>query len=195
MSDNDSAEIRAEMAGRLRAKGYEYRETPFTLTSGALSHDYIDGKYCVANGADLAYVSSLAGRLLGETPDAVGGLTMGADALAHGIAIHFGCDWFSVRKAQKDHGRQARVEGTRLVGAPRVLLVDDVVSTGASTLTALDAVLEACPEAQIVGAIALCDRGDGAPRRMAERGVRWLPLCTYKELGIDPIVEPIESRS
>src|SRR6201988_5305441 len=72
--------------------------------------------------------------------DAVGGLTMGADPLAHGIAMVTGKAWFSVRKEQKQRGREQWIEGTRIEAGTRVLLVDDVISPGGSTEKAYDRV-------------------------------------------------------
>src|ERR1700754_4407326 len=88
----------------IRTRGYEHREEPFRLASGQLSHDYIDGKYAIDTG-DRAMPASRAGADLaarsGTEFDPVGGLTMRADPLAHGIAIVTGAAWFSVRKEQK----------------------------------------------------------------------------------------------
>src|SRR4029077_5342224 len=70
--------------------------------------------------------------------DAVGGPTMGADALAHGVALLSGAAWFSVRKEPKGHGRGAWVEGARLASGDRVVVVEDVVSTGRSLLESVE---------------------------------------------------------
>src|SRR5690606_28492439 len=111
-----------------------------------LSHDYIDGKYAVDTGTRLELVSRAVVELAAAHDiefDAVGGLTMGADPLAHGIAIVTGKASFSVRKEQKSRGREQWIEGTRLAPGTRVLLVDDVISTGGSTLQAYERVTEA----------------------------------------------------
>jgi orotate phosphoribosyltransferase len=70
------------------------------------------------------------------------------------------------------------------------LLVDDVITTGGSTLTALDRINEQVPGVEIVAAVTLADRGDTASKAFADRGIRFVPLCTYRELGIDPVVPP-----
>ena len=172
----------------IRTRGYEHRAEPFRLASGQLSHDYIDGKYAVDNGERLTVVSRAVADLAamnGIEFDAVGGLTMGADPLAHGVAMVTGAAWFSVRKEQKQRGREQWIEGTRVEPGMRVLLVDDVISTGGSTALALDRVTAA--GAVATGVIPMVDRGDVAAGLFAERNVPFVALVTYRDLGIEPI--------
>lgn len=172
----------------IRTRGYERRTEPFTLASGQLSHDYIDGKYAVDTGERLTLVSRAVADLAqrsGMEFDAVGGLTMGADPLAHGVAMVTGKAWFSVRKEQKQRGREQWVEGTRLAPGTRVLLVDDVISTGGSTEIAFERVTAL--GAVVTGVIPMVDRGDVATGRFAARGVPFAALVTYRDLGIDPV--------
>jgi len=172
----------------IRTRGHERREEPFKLASGQLSHDYIDGKFAVDNGERLSIVSHAVADLAashGIEFDAVGGLTMGADPLAHGVAMVTGKAWFSVRKEQKTRGREQWVEGTRLQPGTRVLLVDEVISTGGSTEIALERVVAA--GAVVVGVIPMVDRGDVAAKRFAKRDVPFAALVTYRDLGIEPV--------
>lgn len=172
----------------VRTRGYERREEPFRLASGQLSHDYIDGKYAVDTGERLAIVSRAVADLAalnGIGFDAVGGLTMGADPLAHGVAMVTGKAWFSVRKEQKSRGREQWIEGTRLQPGTRVLLVDDVISTGGSTEIALERINAV--GAVATGVIPMVDRGDVATGRFAARGVPFAALVTYRDLGIEPV--------
>jgi orotate phosphoribosyltransferase len=172
----------------IRTRGYERREEPFKLASGQLSHDYIDGKFAVDNGERLSIVSHAVADLAalnGIEFDAVGGLTMGADPLAHGVAMVTGKAWFSVRKEQKTRGREQWVEGTRLQPGTRVLLVDDVISTGGSTELALERI---APLGVVVtGVIPMVDRGDVAAKRFAARNVPFVALVSYRDLGIEPV--------
>ena len=172
----------------IRTRGYEHRAEPFRLASGQLSHDYIDGKYAIDTGERLTIVSRAVADLAVRTGiefDAVGGLTMGADPLAHGIAMVTGAAWFSVRKEQKQRGREQWIEGTRLQQGTRVLLVDDVISTGGSTALAFDRVVQV--GAVVTGVIPMVDRGDVATELFAQRGVPFAALVTYRDLGIEPI--------
>ena len=179
--------VRQELARLVSTHGYEWREEPFRLTSGGVSHDYVDGKHAVARGDDLKLVSQAVIEVVAEPFDSVGGPTMGADAMAHGVALLSGAGWFSVRKEPKGHGRHSWVEGTRLSEGDRVVFVEDVVSTGASLLRAVDRVLEL--GAVAVAAVTLLDRSQAAGRRFAARGIRYLPLLTSVDIGIDPLPE------
>ena len=172
----------------IRTRGHERRDEPFRLASGQLSHDYIDGKYAIDTGERLMTVSRAVADLAARTGiefDAVGGLTMGADPLAHGIAVVTGSAWFSVRKEQKQRGREQWIEGTRIEPGTRVLLVDDVISTGGSTEIAYDRVTAA--GAVVTGVIPMVDRGDVAAARFAKRNVPFAALVTYTDLGIEPV--------
>jgi orotate phosphoribosyltransferase len=172
----------------IRTRGYEHRAEPFRLASGQLSHDYIDGKHAIDNGERLTIVSRAIvdlAALRGIDYDAIGGLTMGADSISIGVAMVTGKRWFSVRKEQKSRGREQWIEGTRLEPGTRVLLVDDVISTGGSTEIALERVVAA--GAVVAGVIPMVDRGDVAAKRFAKRGVPFAALVTYRDLGIEPV--------
>ena len=174
----------------IRTRGYEHREEPFRLASGQMSHDYIDGKFAIDTGERLTVVSRAIADLAainGIEFDAVGGLTMGADSIAIGVAMVTGKAWFSVRKEQKQRGREQWIEGTRLEPGTRVMLVDDVISTGGSTEIAFDRVTAV--GAVVVGVIPMVDRGDGAAKRFAARNVPFAALVTYKDLGIEPVLD------
>jgi len=183
MALNDAS--REALAQLVRSHGYEYRDPPFQLTSGGWSHDYVDGKHAIATGAGLRQASQAVIDLMGESFDAVGGPTMGADALAHGVALLSGSAWFSVRKEAKGHGRGAWVEGARLEDGDRVIVVEDVVSTGASLLRAVERIQELGVE--VVAATALVDRSPSVAARVEAAGIRWAPLLTWADLDIEPL--------
>jgi orotate phosphoribosyltransferase len=158
------------------------------LASGQLSHDYVDGKNAIDTGGRLTVVCRAIADLAamnGIEFDAVGGLTMGADSIAIGVAMVTGKAWFSVRKEQKQRGREQWIEGTRLAPGTRVMLVDDVISTGGSTEIAFDRVTAV--GAVVTGVIPMVDRGDGAAKRFAQRNVPFAALVTYRDLGIEPV--------
>lgn len=180
--------LRDEVIAIVKTYGLEHREEPFRLASGELSHDYMDGKKALAEGARLSIACRAILQLAedaGVEFDAVGGLTLGADAYATGIAVLASKQWFVVRKQAKDHGKGKRIEGAQLTPDTKVLLVDDVVSTGGSILEALDAVR--ATGAEVVLAVTLVDRGDEAAGKFAELGVPYRPLITYRDLGIQPV--------
>ncbi len=173
----------------VRDLGYHRREEPFRLASGQLSHDYVDVKLAIDTGARLRTVCSAMltlARAVGMDPTHVGGLTMGADPLAHGIVlVDERLGWFSVRKEPKQRGLSRWIEGSRVGPGDRVLLVDDVVTTGGSIQQAYDHVVEA--GASVVGAMPVLDRGDLAGLFFTERGVPFQALLTYQDLGIEPV--------
>jgi orotate phosphoribosyltransferase len=180
-----TAEAHRQLADLVRRTGYQRREEPFQLSSGGWSHDYVDGKFAIATGPALRQAGQAVIDAIGEPFDAVGGPTMGADALAHGVALLSGCAWFSVRKEPKGHGRGAWLEGARLGAGQRVVMVEDVVSTGASLLRAAEKVTDF--GAEVVAATALVDRSPGVAERFQEAGIRWLPLLNWVDLGIEPL--------
>jgi orotate phosphoribosyltransferase len=180
-------ELRQQTLEVVKTHGLRREDVAFELSSGETSFDYIDGKLAVATGARLELVSRAILALVeqqGMTFETVGGLTMGSDALAHGVSIAGGKDWFTVRKERKEHGRRAMVEGAKVLGR-RALLLDDVVTTGASIARALDAVEEA--GGTVVFATALVDRSGKTETLLGDRGVPFVPLLTWIDLGIDPV--------
>ncbi|MGH3118996.1 MAG: orotate phosphoribosyltransferase [Gaiellales bacterium] len=169
-------------------EAYERRDEAFQLTSGEWSHDYIDGKRAISSGPNLRLVAEAVietSRAHGVEFDAVGGLTMGADPLAHAVSLIAGVRWFAVRKDAKKHGKQNQIEGAELTEGDRILLVDDVITTGGSVLKALDAIEPL--GVKVVLAVSIVDRGKSARDRLEERGVEYAPLLTYEDLGIDPV--------
>jgi orotate phosphoribosyltransferase len=146
----------------------------FVLSSGQRASWYIDLRRVLLSGAS----APLAGRvMLAATADldydAVGGLTLGADpvaaAMMHASVVKGKIlDAFVVRKSGKEHGLQRRIEGPEVAGR-RVLAVEDTSTTGASVLTAVDALREA--GAVVAGVAVLVDRG--ARDRVTARGLEF----------------------
>lgn len=176
-------DLRGQVCKLVMEKGLRERPEPFELSSGQMSRYYIDGKHAVSRGPDLGLVSRAILRLAesrGATFDTVGGLTLGADALAHGVALVGGKDWFTVRKRRKEHGQRTLVEGASIEGA-RVLLVDDIVTTGLSIESALAEIQQA---EQVVLAVALVDRSGETEGRLKTHGVPFEALLNWEDLGI-----------
>ena len=158
-----------------------------TLTSGKTAQYYVDAKRAILRPAGFGAIGELIARYAREwEATAVGGLTMGADAPAC-AALAGGADVkaFFVRKETKAHGLQRRIEGPDLEPGERCLIVEDVVTTGGSTLEAIAAVREAGLE--IVGVISVLDRLAGGAERIAEAsgGAPYLALATIDDVHPD----------
>ncbi|HSD80983.1 MAG TPA: orotate phosphoribosyltransferase [Solirubrobacteraceae bacterium] len=137
-----------------------------TLSSGASATYYVDAKRATLMPAGFGALAELvAGRARDWGATAVGGLTMGADPVAC-AALAGGADVkaFFVRKETKAHGLQRRIEGPLLDAGDRCLVVEDVVTSGGSTLQAIEALREAGHE--IVGVLAVVDRLAGGAERI-----------------------------
>lgn len=151
-----------------------------------MSSEFIDGKRALADGVDLERACrAMLDRVEGIDFDAVGGLTLGADQFAHVIAVLARRQWFVVRKETKGRGTNRRVEGALVEEGVRVLLVDDVVTTGASIREAFEVIREV--GATVVGAVTLVDRGETAKRMFQDENIPYFAVATYKDLGIEPV--------
>jgi orotate phosphoribosyltransferase len=156
------------------------------LSSGRTAQYYVDAKRAILRPAGFGALAELVAersRAWGAT--AVGGLTMGADAPAC-AALAGGADVkaFFVRKELKQHGLQRRIEGPLLDPADRCLIVEDVVTTGGSTLQAIEAVREAGHE--IVGVVAILDRLAGGAEKIREAAAApYEPLATIDDVYPD----------
>jgi orotate phosphoribosyltransferase len=157
-----------------------------TLTSGRTAQYYVDAKRAILLPAGFRALGELVADLASRwSATAVGGLTMGADPVAC-AALAGGADVkaFFVRKDTKAHGLQRRIEGPPLESGERVLVVEDVVTTGGSTLQAIEAIREAGHE--IVGVTAVLDRlAGGAAAIRDAAGAPYEPLTTIDDVYPD----------
>jgi orotate phosphoribosyltransferase len=158
-----------------------------TLTSGRTAQYYVDAKRAILRPAGFAALAALVAQHARDTgATAVGGLTMGADAPAC-AALAGGADVkaFFVRKETKQHGLQRRVEGPPLGPQDRCLIVEDVVTTGGSTVQAIEAVREAGHE--ICGVLAILDRlaGGAAAIEAVTGGAPYTALATIDDVYPD----------
>jgi orotate phosphoribosyltransferase len=147
-----------------------FRLGEFQLSSGGTSDYYIDCRTTTldARGAQLVgqvFLDEI--REQGWEPSAIGGLTMGADPIVVAAAVTSGTlNGFLVRKAEKQHGTGQRIEGFREKGA-RVVIVDDVCTTGSSTIQAIEAARSYGFE--VIGAMCLVERQDAHGRPNVEK--------------------------
>ncbi|HEX5224608.1 MAG TPA: orotate phosphoribosyltransferase [Solirubrobacteraceae bacterium] len=177
-------EARATLLAELREHALIVGEV--TLTSGRVAQYYVDAKRAILRPSGFAALSVLvADRVSAWGASAVGGTTMGADPIAC-AALAGGAEAkaFFVRKDAKAHGLQRRVEGPLLEPADRCVVVEDVVTTGGSTLIAIDALHDAGHE--ICGVVSVLDRlagGSEAIERAA--GAPYVALTTIDEVYPD----------
>ncbi len=157
-----------------------------TLSSGREADYYVDAKRATLRPAGFAAMGELVAEAVAEyRATAVGGLTMGADPVAC-AALAAGADVkaFFVRKERKEHGLQRWVEGPPLDPGERCLIVEDVVTTGGSTLQAIERVREEGFE--IVGVVSVLDRLAGGGEAIAEAaGAPYRPLATIDDVYPD----------
>lgn len=153
------------------------------LSSGREADYYIDLRRITLH----RQAAPLVGRVMREITadwqyDAAGGLTLGADPIGAAILHASGSavDSFVVRKEEKKHGMQQRVEGPSVQGR-RVLVVEDVSTTGSSALTAVEALNEA--GAEIVGVAMILDRGGRAA--IEDAGYKFRSIFTLQDLGLE----------
>ena len=174
---------RAELLVAIKAKAVVHGD--FVLSSGQHASWYVDLRRILLDGR----IAPLAGRVMLDLTadlgyDAAGGLTLGADPVATAI-MHASAargapvDAFVVRKKDKEHGTQRRIEGPDVFGR-RVLAVEDTSTTGASVLTAVDALLEA--GAEIAGVAVLVDRG--ARAAVTARGLEYRSAYDLPDLAL-----------
>jgi orotate phosphoribosyltransferase len=165
-----------------------FRVGDFVLASGAQSRYYVDCRTTTTHAEGQAVIGRLglaALREAGLRPDAVGGLTMGADPVAYAIAH---ASWlagdpvnaFTVRKEPKAHGTGKRVEGCFSAGQ-QVVIVEDVITTGGSALKAIEAVQ--AEGGTVVAVLALVDREEGGREKIESAGYPVHALVRVAELN------------
>jgi len=190
------SQARQKLLSTLAHKSFRLGE--FKLSSGGTSDYYID---CRTTTLD-AQGSRLTGEVFleeikqrGWKARAIGGLTMGADPIVVAVAVVSGeLDGFLVRKAEKQHGTGQRIEGFREKGA-RVVIVDDVCTTGASTVQAIEAAREFGFE--VVGVMCLVEREEANGRPNVEKaagGAPFISIFTSNDMRKQHILQNDETE-
>jgi orotate phosphoribosyltransferase len=163
------------------------RRGEFVLASGSRASYYIDAKQVTLSAEGAALAAELILDTISEdAADAIGGPTIGADPIVGAVAatsfrVGRPISAFLVRKGLKDHGTQRLVEGPLRPGS-RVVIVEDVVTTGSSMLGCIDKLQDlGC---RVVRAVVLVDRLAGASETFARREIPLTPLCTVDELDV-----------
>ena len=178
---------RARLLELFRERALKFGD--FTLASGKKASYYLDGKQITLHSEGLRLVSEGLLELLADVEfDAFGGMSIGADPIVGGVLTVAGSrgrsmQGFLVRKEAKGHGTGRYVEGPVQPGA-KVVIVDDVVTTGGSALQAADRIIEyGC---EVVMAVAIIDRMEGGAKNFAARNLPLRSLLTIQDFGIAP---------
>lgn len=159
----------------------------FILSSGQKSTYYIDGKLLSLMPEGLNLLSRvILEKIKNDNVDAIGGLTLGADPIIGGVVtlsheIGRPLCGLIVRKGKSGHGREKRIEGPLKPGM-KVVVIEDVVTTGSSSFKAIEALEEA--GCKIVKVIAIVDRLAGGGEAFAAKNYRFEPIFTLKDLTI-----------
>ncbi len=180
---------RARLVALLRERSFERKKV--VLASGKESDFFIDCKQTILTAEGHALVGELMFDALGELPpcQAVAGVELGGCPLASAVSlISFQrgrpLPAFYVRKEQKDHGSKRLVEGDRAIvlGMP-VVVLEDVITTGGSTLKAVDKLAQA--GVKVVGVVALVDRLEGGREAIEQAGLPLVSISTRRDFIAD----------
>ena len=166
---------------------YSLKTGDFTLKSGRKSTWFLDTKQTMCRPDGMIAVANAAFEIIPADATAIGGLTMGADPVAYGIAAVGATQGrnlrsFSVRKEAKDHGITGRIAGALQPG-DRVVITEDTVTRGTSLFEAVDAVWEFGAVPVLITVIV--DRGGTCAAMAAESGIKYKPLLTAPDLGFE----------
>jgi len=158
----------------------------FILKSGERSSWFVDAKQTACRPDGILLVADAALEVIPDDATAIGGLTVGADPVAYGIAAVGATRGralrsFTVRKEAKDHGIAGRVAGALETG-DRVVITEDTVTRGTSLFEAVDVVRAFGAEPVLITVIV--DRGGSCAAMAAEAGIRYEPLLTAADLGL-----------
>jgi orotate phosphoribosyltransferase len=170
---------------KLLTRDAYFRER-ITLSSGKESDYYIDARQ-VTLSAEGAYLCAelILDLVKADTFSAIGGPTLGADPMLGAIGVlslqeKNPVNTFIIRKAPKAHGRQQQIEGPLIKEGSKVILIDDVATTGKAFLESLDVLGKMNIRAQ--KAICIVDRGEGAKEALAQKGCELVPIFDISEI-------------
>jgi orotate phosphoribosyltransferase len=157
-----------------------FKKGKFILSSGKVSNYYLDGRIITLSPEGAYLVASIILELIkGEKIDAIGGPTLGADPIVGAIAClsqieHRPLKTFIVRKIAKEHGSKRQIEGPAIKNGAKVILVDDVATTGKSLIEAKQALEK--KGIKVHKAIVIVDRNEGAKENLANVGLKLEPI-------------------
>lgn len=179
-------EIKERLIRIVLDRSFQYRDEPtFQLVSGKKSRYYFNCKATMLHPQGMALIGRLGFQMIKALNiQAVGGLTLGADPIAYAVSYtsfleNQPVETFIVRKKAKEHGMMHRIEGNVSRG-DRVVVVDDVITTGGSTLEAIEAARQA--ELDVVKVIVMVDREEGGREKIEETGIPFEAMITREEV-------------
>ncbi len=177
---SEHSQLVALLASRSARRGH------FILASGRESTLYIDARLTTMSPEGLVLIGVLGFQVIHRmwNPESIGGLTLGADPIAYAISYASSNSSspiraFTVRKEVKTHGTGKLIEGP-FRGGDRVVIIDDVITTGSSALRAIEAVTAAT--GLVVGVLALVDREEGGREAIEATGLPLISLVKAQEL-------------
>lgn len=164
---------------------YAYVEGDFTLSSGAKSSYYINCKQVTLKAEGALALGRLLFKLLPENTAAIAGLTLGADPMVSAVSVvsayeNYPLPALIIRKKPKGHGTQAYIEGPSLAKGAKVVVLEDVVTTGGSALTAVERLQDAGYE--VTEILALVDREQGGKELYQSKDIKFQALFSIKEV-------------
>lgn len=164
---------------------YAYVEGDFVLSSGARSSYYINGKQVTLRAEGALVIGRLLWQMLPPDTKAVAGLTLGADPMVSAVSLVSAWEnkpipALIIRKQPKGHGTQAYIEGPKLPDGSQVVVLEDVVTTGGSALTAVERLQAAGYQVEQI--IALVDREQGGAELYQSKGIKFQAVFSIKEI-------------
>jgi orotate phosphoribosyltransferase len=179
------SQTRSELQNMIHTQALQFGQ--FTLASGQTSTYYIDGKEVTLRGRGLYLLASMILDYLDDAVEAVGGMSIGADPITGAVialaaAQGRSLTGFLVRKQRKERGTTKLVEGPLSPGM-KVAMLEDTMTTGGSTLSAIDSLLEEY-EVEVVQVLTMVDRLQGGRENLAAAGHTLTSLFEITEFGI-----------
>lgn len=164
---------------------YAYVEGDFTLSSGAKSSYYINCKQVTLRAEGALALGRLLLQLLPDRTSAVAGLTLGADPMVSAVSVVSAYEArplpaLIIRKKPKGHGTQAYIEGPSLAPKSNIIVLEDVVTTGGSALTAVERLEDA--GYRVTQILSLVDREQGGSELYQSKGIKFQALFSIKEI-------------
>ncbi len=164
---------------------YAYKEGDFTLSSGVRSTYYINGKQVTLRAEGALVIGRLIWQMLPKDTEAVAGLTLGADPMVSAVSIVSALEnkpipALIIRKQPKGHGTKAYIEGCSLNSSAKIVVLEDVVTTGKSALLAVERLQAA--GYQVTEIIALVDRNQGGRELYQSQGLKFQAIFDITEL-------------